>query len=279
MYRQTNNSNCKIYLLENARRLSQDEIIKETLINADSLRLFYTQLLLARSLYEASEHIMLKSILYSKFSRLWQVDTSSRSYAFLLDSTNAKRRKLQLENMKAQTAAIEESDSDWNKDDDQQLNLVIIKTKISNLFAFSSFCFWIKYLEHFFNCHIQKINTSMRLTWAFHLLQMIADFNCSAHFMTLKNAIARYRVLASEEIINASLNLFTHLYKVSLWTEHLELINAILQRFAHAHFTLLINEETNLFQDRSEQLVLSRQFAIIKFIKTIIIKIHLSMKE
>ncbi len=233
--------NCKIYLLENARRLSQDEIIKETLINADSLRLFYTQLLLTRSLYEASKHIMLKSVLYLKFSRSWQVDMTSRSYTFSLDSTKVKRRKLQLENVKAQTAAIKESDSDWNEDNDQRLNLMIIKTKISNLFAFSSFCFWMKYLECFFNCCIQKINTLMRLTRAFHLLQMIAGFDCSAHFVTLKNAIARYRVLASEEIIDASLDLSTHLYKVSLWTEHLKLINAIFQRFAHAYFTLLIN--------------------------------------
>lgn len=156
---------------------------------------------------------------------------------------------------------------------------MIVKTKISNLFAFSSFCFWIKYLERFFNCRIQKINTLMKLTWAFRLLQMIAGFNCSAHFVTLKNAIARYQVLASEEIIDASLDLSTHLYKVSLWTEHLELINAILQHFARAHFTLLIDEKTDLFQDRSEQLVLSCQFAVIKFIKTMMIKIHSSMKE
>ncbi len=222
---------------------------------------------------------MLKSILYSEFSRSWQIDAASRFYIFELDFTRAKRRKLQIEELNAQNAISDEDDSNWDEDDTQSLNLATIKARVSTLFASSLSCSWTTYLKRFANCRIQRSNKSMRFARAFRLLQIVAAFGCSEHFMTLKNVVAHYRVLASEELIKASLDLSSHLYTVELWTERLELINMILQRFVRAHFTSLIDEETNLFQDRSEQMILHSQCAIIRFIKTTMIKIYSRMKE
>ncbi len=264
--------------MENARRLSQGEVIKGVPIQAGRLRLYYAELLLARSLYEASEHIMLKSVLYPEPSKSWQVGTAPRSYAFSLGPTKAKRRKLQIEEVEAQTATIDESGSDWDGDEEQRLDLAAIKAQASTLFASNLSCPWMEYLQRLSNCHVQKGTTPMGLTRAFRLLQMVAGFGCPVHFVALKNAIARYRVLAPEEVINTPLDLSAHLYAVGRWTEHLGLINAILQRFARAHFTSLIEEGAELFQDRSEQQVSRSQLAVTKSIKAIVVKIHPRMK-
>lgn len=78
---------------------------------------------------------MLKSVLYSEFSRSWQVDAAPRFYIFELDFTRAKRRKLQIEELNAQNAIPDEDDSDWGEDGTQSLNLAAIKARISTLFA------------------------------------------------------------------------------------------------------------------------------------------------
>ena len=54
---------------------------------------------------------MLKSVLYSEFSRSWQIDAAPRFYIFKLDFTRAKRRKLQIEELNAQNAIPDEDDS------------------------------------------------------------------------------------------------------------------------------------------------------------------------
>ena len=118
----------------------------------------------------------------------------------------------------------------------------------------------------------------MGLTRAFRLLQMVAGFGCPAHFVALKSAIAHYRALAPEEVIDTPLDLPAHLYTMGLWTEHLGLINAILRRFARAHFTSIIDEGADLFHDRSEQHVLPSQSAVTKSIKAMVVKIYPKMK-
>ena len=87
--------------MENARRLSQGEVVDGAPIEADRLRVFYAELLLARSLYEASEQTLLKSVLYPDTSMSWHVGAPPRSYAFNLDSIRAKRRKLLVEEVDA----------------------------------------------------------------------------------------------------------------------------------------------------------------------------------
>ncbi len=264
--------------MENARRLSQGEVVNGAPIEADSLRVFYAELLLARSLYEASEQIMLKSVLYPEISRSWQVGAAPRSYAFNLDSTQAKRRKLQIEEVEAQTSNVDESGSDWDEGDTRRLDLAVIKASVSTLFKSSPSCPWIKYLERFANCHIQRSKIPMGYNRAFRLLQMVAAFGCPEHFVALKGAVAQYRVLAPEEVMNASLDLSSHLYMVGLWTERLGLINIILQRFVRAHFTSLINEGADLFQDRSGQMEIQSGCALTKSIKAMVIKIHPRMR-
>ncbi len=135
-----NGSDCGIYLLENARRLNQGEVVNGAPIEADSLRIFYAELLFARSLHEASEQTMLKSVLYPETSRSWHVGAAPRSYAFSLDSTRAKRRKLQIEEVEAQTARVDESDSDRDKGSARRLDLANIKANISTLFKSSPAC-------------------------------------------------------------------------------------------------------------------------------------------
>jgi len=56
----------------------------------------------------------------------------------------------------------------------------------------------------------------MRYNRAFRLLQMMAAFDCSEHFVALKGVVAQYRVLASEEVMKTSLDLSSHLYMVGL---------------------------------------------------------------
>ncbi len=221
---------------------------------------------------------MLKSVLYPESSRSWQVGAAPRSYTFELDSTRAKRRKLQIEELDAQNAIPDEDDSDWGEGGTQPLDLAAIKARVSTLFASSLSCPWTTYLERFANCRIQRSNKPMGFARAFRLLQIVAAFGCPEHFMALKDAVAHYRVLAPEELIKAPLDLSSHLYTVGLWTERLELINMILQRFVRAHFTSLIDEGADLFQDRSEQMILHSQCAITRSIKATVVKIYPRMK-
>ena len=150
--------------------LSQRKFINQESIEADTLRMFYAELLLARSMYKTSEHTVLKSVLYLKCSMSWQVGAVPCSYTFLLNSTRAKQRKLQIEKMKDQTVSIDESSSDSNKDDIQSLDLANIKVRVSMLTRSFSFCLWMNYLECFVNCHLQRSNTQIEFTQTFHLI-------------------------------------------------------------------------------------------------------------
>ncbi len=225
---------------------------------------------------------MLKSVLYPETSRSWQVGAAPRSYTFNIDSTRAKRRKLQVEEVEAQTsthtASDDEGSSDWDNGDARQLDLGAIKASVSTLFKSSPLCPWMKYLERFANCRIQRSKIPMGYKRAFRLLQMVAAFGCPEHFVALKGAVAHYRVLAPEEAIQAPLDLPSHLYTVGLWTERLGLINVILQRFVRAHFTSIINEGADLFQDRSGQIEAQSGYAVTKSIKAMVVKIYPKMK-
>lgn len=197
----------------------------------------------------------------------------------MLDSTRAKQRKLQIEKIEAQITSVDKNSSDWNEDETQALNLTAMKVRVLSLFEMSPSCFWIKYLERFTSCCIQKSNTLMGFPQTFHLLQMIAAFDCSEHFVTLKKAVAHYCVLESEEILETSLNLPGHLYTVSLWTESLKLINVIIWQLVRAHFTSLINEGKELFLNRFQQNNLQSDCTITKAIKVMVIEINSKMKE
>ena len=71
------------------------------------------------------------------------------------------------------------------------------------------------------------------------------------HFVVLKSVVAHYRVLASKEVIQTSFDLSNHLYTINVWTERLELINIIFQRFLRVYFILLIDEKTHFFSRSS----------------------------
>ncbi len=83
---------------------------------------------------------MLKSVLYPESSRSWQVGVAPRSYTFMLDSTRAKRRKLQIEDVEAQTASVDKSSSDWDEDETQGLDIPAIKVRTSSLSEMSPSC-------------------------------------------------------------------------------------------------------------------------------------------
>ena len=225
---------------------------------------------------------MLKSVLYPETSRSWQVGAAPRSYIFNIDSTRAKRRKLQVEEVEAQTsthpAGADEGSSDWDDGDARRLDLGAIKASVSILSQSSPSCPWMKYLERFATCRTQRGKAPMGYDRAFRLLQMVAAFGCPEHFVALKGAVAHYRVLAPEEAIQAPLDLPSHLYTVGLWTEHLGLINVILQRFVRAHFTSIINEGADLFQDRSGQMEAQSGYAVTRSMKAMVVKIYPKMK-
>lgn len=220
---------------------------------------------------------MLKSVLYPETSRSWQVGTAPRSYTFNLNSTRAKRRKLQIEEVEAQTTRVDESNSDGDEGSARRLDLATIKANTSTLFKSSPACPWMKYLERFANCHLQRSKTLVGYTRASRLLEMVAAFACPEHFVALKGAVAHYRVLAPEEVIQAPLDLSSHLYTVGVWTERLGLINVILQRFVRAYFASLIDEGAHLFQDRAGQ-VFQNGCAVTKSVKATVIKIYPKMK-
>ena len=233
---------------------------------------------MTRSLYEASEQTMLKSVLYSETSMSWQVDAASRSYAFNLDFTRAKRRKLQIEEVEVQAARIDESDSDWDEDNARRLDLATVKINISILFESFFSCSWMKYLKRFVSCRLQRSKASMEYMRASRLLEMVTAFACPEHFVALKSAVAHYRVLISEKIIQTSLDLSSHLYMVGIWTERLGVINVILQRFGRVYFISLTDEGTCLFQDRAGHMLFQNDCAVIRSVKATVIKIYSRMK-
>ena len=221
---------------------------------------------------------MLKSVLYPKTSRSWQVGTAPRSYTFNLNSTRVKRKKLQIEEVKAQTTCVDESDSDGDKGSAQRLDLATIKANTSTLFKSSPLCLWRRYLERFVNCRLQRSKALVGYTRASRLLEMVAAFACPEHFVALKGAVAHYRVLAPDKVIQAPLDLSSHLYTVGVWTERLGLINVILQRFVRAYFTSLIDERAHVYQDRAGQ-VFQNGCAVTKSVKATVVKIYPKMKE
>jgi len=83
---------------------------------------------------------MLKSVLYSESSRSWQVGVAPRFYTFMLDFIRAKQRKLQIEDVEAQTASVDKSSSDWDEDETQGLNIPAIKARTSSLSEMSPSC-------------------------------------------------------------------------------------------------------------------------------------------
>lgn len=111
-------------------------------MEADSLRIFYAELLFAKSLHESTEQTMLKSLLYPETSMSWQVGAPPRSYTFDLDSTRAKRRKIQVEEVEAQTARSDESEYDGDECSTRRLDLATMKANISNIFKSSPSCLW-----------------------------------------------------------------------------------------------------------------------------------------
>jgi len=159
---------------------------------------------------------MLKSVLYSESLRSWQVGVAPHFYTFMLDFIRAKQRKLQIEDVKAQTASVDKSSSDWDEDETQGLNIPVIKARTSSLSEMSPSCSWMKYLKRFANCRIQRSNTLMGFPCAFCLLQMVAAFTCPEHFVALKRAVTHYQVLGPEEILEKPVDLPSHLYTVGL---------------------------------------------------------------
>lgn len=141
---QTNVTDCGIYFLENARRLSQDEAVRGKPVEASSLRVLYAELLLARSLYEASERSMLKNIVYPEPSRHWQVGAAPRSYEF--ESRPAKRRKLLLPEIEAQSVSGNEISLGSEEDNTMALDNSTIEAGASTLFQSSPSCPWMKHL-------------------------------------------------------------------------------------------------------------------------------------
>ena len=106
---------------------------------------------------------------------------------------------------------------------------------------------------------------------AFRLLQMVAAFGCPEHFVALKGAITHYRGLGPKEVLTTPVKLPGHLYMVGLWTEHLGLINTILQRAVRAHFTSLIEDGKNLMLHKSRQMDRRIGDAIGKAIKAMLV--------
>ena len=267
-----------MYLLENARRLSCGQAVNKEPIEEDVLRVFYAEMLLARSRYEAGERTILRSILYPDSSRSWQVGAPPRSYAFILDTTRAKRRKLQITEIEAQTSGIEDNSFDIDSDDTEPKDLTAIKDKISTLCKPALLDPWMRYLQRFANCRVQRSRTSMGLSRAFRLLQLIAAFGCSDHFVAMKQAIAQYRVLVPAKELEQPLDLSRHLYKLGIWTESVGLINIILQRLARSYFTSLIDEGRDLFTGISSKNNAQKGHAVTKAIKALVVKIDPRLK-
>ena len=155
----------------------------------------------------------------------------------------------------------------------------MIKDNTTALFAFSSFNDWFKYLNFFAQFRIQRSDTTIRYNKVFKLLQMIAIFECSKYFVALKSVIVQHRMLRSDEIIKICIDVFSHLYKIALWTEHTKMINAIFQRLTRAHLTSIIDEDKDLYVDRSRDAKRQERSAILKAIKAMIVNIYSHMKE
>ena len=208
---------------------------------------------------------MLKSVLYPESPGYWQVGT--RSCAFSIDSARAKRRKLQVEDIEAHTDSPEESCPE--EDDPRQLDL-------TSLFRFNPASPWMEYLDRFAGCRIQKSKVQLGYPQAARLLEIVAAFACPEHFVLLKEAVAHYRLLNPENVVQAPLNMESHLYTVGLWTERLGLINVIIQRFVRSHFTSLIEDGIDHSNDQARHRV--PRNAVTKSLMAMVVKIYPDMK-
>jgi NAD-dependent SIR2 family protein deacetylase len=271
---QTNTSDCGIYLLENARRISRGVSVHKKPIIAEDLRINFVELLVARSLFEASERSLLRGV-SSVSPGAWQVGSEPGSH---LSKTAPTRRRLKLEDIDAQCEGGDEGAASSSDESTWSSELPIIKAKAAALFASSPVSPWHKYLESFANCHIQRSATKMGYAKAFRLLQMIAGFGCPEHFVALKSAIAQYRLMRPHEVVKTSIDVSRHLYNVALWTERMGLINAVLQRVARAHLVSLVNEGKDLYVDRSRDVEMQQRSAVVKAVKAMVIMIHPHMK-
>ena len=164
---QGNIDDCGIYMMENARRISRGEAVDQVPIDADKLRVEFAGLILRRSRYETSEKMIRSNLLYPEATRSWQVGTKRRSYSDI-DTTKARRRKLQFEELQAQDASPEDFNSDHDEPSAQTAD-----AEASLLFKASPFRPWRKYFDGFAECSLQKTAVKLGPDRAFRLLQMV----------------------------------------------------------------------------------------------------------
>jgi len=269
---QTNSADCGIYLLENARRISQGASVNGRPIIADDLRIIFVELLIERSSFEASERSLLKSVSSYAPPDLCRVESEPRPRTF---RTMPKRRRLRLEDIEAQREGGDEVEASSS---DEETSRFHIEIKAAELFTAWPSSPWLKYLESFASFRIQRSGLVMGYAKAFRLLQIIASFGCPEHFVALKSAIIKYRMLRPYEVVDTSMDVSKHLYEVALWTERMGLINALLQRIARAHLVSLIDEGKDLYVDRSRHIETQQRSAVVKAVKAMVINLHPHMK-
>jgi hypothetical protein len=92
--------------------------------------------------------------------------------------------------------------------------------------------------------HCKLLRMDMGDEHASRLVDLLTAFGCPEHFLALKRAIIHYRALHPESTCTVKkMGLPSQLYQVGLWTEHLGLINTIVQRYVRTHFAYMINKE------------------------------------
>ncbi len=74
----------------------------------------------------------------------------------------------------------------------------------------------MEYLERFTNYYLQRSKAPVGYIRASRLLEIVAAFACPEYFVALKGAVAYYRVLVLEEVIQVLLNLSSYLYGVGV---------------------------------------------------------------
>ena len=175
--------------------------------------------------------------------------------------------------IEAQTSDIGENRLNLDLDNPESEDLRAVEDRISILCKPGLLDPWMKYLKLFSTCRVQRSHIPIGLPQASRLLQLIAAFGCPKHFITMKRAIAQYRVLMPAKNLEKPLDLLHHLYKLGVWTESVGLINIILQHLARFYFTSLINEGSNLFINMSSKNNAPKKHAVTQAIKAFVVKI------
>ena len=248
---QPNGADCGIYLLENARRLSQKEDPKQAKLQPNKLRVFYAEVLVARTLYEDSERRAMCALEEKSF------DPKNRTIV-----RRSKKRKICLDESDIEEERTRNASIDYKRLLGPQITPDLIH----------------QYQQKFQESAFQEKDENVCRDRAERLLHLVLAFGCPDYFVTLKKALQQYRLKKPIELIQEEMppnHLYKgRLYKLSVGSERLGLISNILQRITRVQLADEINAKRDEFLNEKKE----KESALKRALRAMVAEIHPSMQ-